>query len=169
MRITRRQVLAVMAGVPVAGGLGAGTLAWRWWDRPAGQGLKRLSEDEHGFAQALGEAWMPPGGDPPLSAADAGVGAFLDEVVDGMEPAMGRQIKLLLQALDDLTLPTHGSTFRALPLETRTAVLDGWLNGEIWLLRNAVQALLILLGTGFTIHPEMVARLRPYFPCGYGR
>jgi hypothetical protein len=125
--------------------------------------------DEHDFAQALGEAWMPPGGDPPLSAADAGVGAFLDEVVDGMEPAMGTQIKLLLQVLDDLTLPTHGACFRHLPLPTRIQVLEGWLHGDLWLLRNGVQALLILLGTGFAIHPDMVARLRPYFPCGYGR
>jgi hypothetical protein len=169
VKITRRQVLAALAGVPVAGGLGVGGTAWRWWDRPAGAGLKRLSADEHDLAQALGEAWMPPGGDPPLSAAEAGVGAFLDEVVDGMEPAMGRQLKLLLQALDDLTLPTHLSAFRHLPLETRTEVLDGWLNGDVWLLRNGVQALLILLGTGYTTHPEVVARLRPYFPCGYGR
>ncbi|MCB9699355.1 MAG: hypothetical protein H6738_21415 [Alphaproteobacteria bacterium] len=169
MKITRRHVLAVLAGVPVAGGLGVGSLAWRWWDRPAAEGLKRLSVDEHDFAQALGEAWMPRGGTPELSAADARVGVFLDEVVDGMEPDMGLQIKVLLQALDDLTVPTHLSAFRHLPLEARTEVLGGWLNSDLWPLRNGVQALLILLGTGFTTHPDMVEHLRDYFPCGFGR
>jgi hypothetical protein len=70
VKITRRQVLAAMAAVPVAGGLGAGGLAWRWWDRPAGAGLKRLSQDEHDFAQALGEAASKP--TPPASATGNG-------------------------------------------------------------------------------------------------
>lgn len=169
MTLTRRHVLAALAGVPVAGALGVGTLAFRWWDRPPGAGLQRLSPDEHDFAQAMAEAWMPPGGEPALSGADAELGRFLDEVVAGMEPAMAREFKLLLQALDDLTVPTRLSAFRHLDLPTRIEVLDGWLHHDQWLLRNATQAVLVLLGTGWTTHPEVVVHLRPYFRCGYGR
>src|SRR5262249_29739543 len=64
VRITRRQVLAAAAALPAAGGLAAAGLAWRWWDRPPGEGLKVLSAREHDFVQALAEAWLPPGGDP---------------------------------------------------------------------------------------------------------
>ena len=158
-----------MAGVPVAGGLAAGTTAWRWWDRPAADGLLALSSDEHDFTQALAEAWMPAGGDPPLSGADAQLGRFLDQVVDGMPPAGGRELKLLLQALDDLTLPTRLSPFRGLPLEVRQAILHGWLHHDQWLLRNAATALLVLIGVGWTIHPEVVGILRPHFRCAFGR
>ena len=169
MKIQRRHVLAALAAVPAVGALGAGGLAWRWWDRPAGEGLRRLSVDEHDFVVALAEAWLPAGGTPALSGADAGLGGFLDEVIDGMAPATGTQLKLLLQALDDLTLPTHGSAFRHLPLAARTEQLGAWLRSDLWLLRNGVQALLVLMGTGYTTHPEVVETLRPWFACGYGR
>ncbi len=168
MKITRRHVLAAMAGVPVAGGLGAGALAWRWWDRPPGQGLAALSQDEHDFVQAVAEAWMPPGGEPALSGADAQLGRYFDDVVAAMEPAGARELKLLLQALDDLTLPTRLAPFRSLPLDTRTEVLRGWLHHDQWLLRNAATALVVLVGVGWTIHPEVVGVLRPHFRCAFG-
>ena len=168
MRISRRQVLAAAAAVPVVGTLAAGGVAWRWWDRPPGAGLQRLSEDEHDFVQALAEAWIPPGGDPPLSGADARLGRFLDEVVAGMEPGMAREFKLLLQALDDLPLPTRFSTFRALPLADRQQVMNAWLSRDSWLLRSAVVGVMVLLGEGFAMHPDVIGRLRPHFRCGFG-
>ena len=48
-------------------------------------------------------------------------------------------------------------------------MLDGWLHSDLWLLRNAVQATLVLLGTGYTTHPSVVGVLQPWFACGYGR
>lgn len=169
MQITRRQVLAAMAAVPVAGALGVGTTAYRWWDRPPGAGLLQLSDDEHDFVQAFAEAWMPGGGDPALSGADAQLGRFLDGILDGMDPPGARQLKLLLQALDDLTLPTRLSAFRDLSLPDRSEVLHGWLHHEQWLLRNGAVALLVLVGVGYTTHPDVVGILQPHFRCGYGR
>jgi len=82
--ITRRQVLAAIGAVPVVGALGAAATAWQWWDRPAAEGLVALSADKHAFVQALAEAWMPPGGSPPISGAEAELGRFLDDVVGSM-------------------------------------------------------------------------------------
>jgi hypothetical protein len=169
MKITRRHVLAAMAAVPAVGAAAAGGLALRWWDRPPGEGLRRLSVDEHDFVVALAEAWLPAGGTPALSGADAELGRFLDEVIDGMAPETGTQLKLLLQALDDLPRLTRLSAFRHLPLADRTDVLRSWMHTDQWLLRNGVQALLVLMGTGYTTHPEVVETLRPWFACGYGR
>jgi hypothetical protein len=168
VRITRRQLLAAAAAVPVIGGLGAGGLAWRWWDRPAGAGLKRLSADEHAFVQALAEAWMPRGGDPELSGADARLGDFMDDVVDGMDRPAGRELKLLMQVLDDLTVPTHLAPFRTLSIEARAEVLEGWLHRSPWLLRNAASGVMVLVGEGWAMHPAVIDTLRPHFRCGFG-
>jgi hypothetical protein len=169
MKITRRHVLAALAAVPALGGLGAVGVAWRWWDRPPGAGLRCLSTDEHDFVVALAEAWLPAGGEPALSGADAELGVFLDDVLSGMVPATATELKLLLQALDDLPFFTYGASYRTLPLEDRITILGDWLHSDQWLLRNAVQAALVLVGTGYTTHPAVVETLRPWFACGVGR
>jgi len=169
MKITRRQVLAAAAAVPVAGGLAAAGVGWQWWDRPAGQGLTALSSEEHGFVQALAEAWMPAGGRPALSGADAQIGDFFDGVIAAMHPQTGRELKLLLHALDHLTVPTRLRPFQALGREVRSTVLAGWLDHPVMLVRDGVSAVMVLVGVGWTTHPEVVPVLRRMFPCGYGR
>lgn len=166
---TRRMVLAATAAVATAGALGVGTTAFRWWDRAPGAGLQALSDDEHAFVQAVAEAWMPAGGEPELSGADAELGAFFDEVVAGMERATGRELKLLLQLLDDLTVPTRLAAFRNLPLADRIEVLHGWLHSDLAPLRAGTQAVLVLIGVGWTTHPQVVGAIQPLFRCGYGR
>ena len=172
-RLSRRQLLVLAAAVPVAGGLlavgGTGTLAWQWWDRPAGVGLLCLATDEHAFVQAIAEAWMPPGGEPALSGSEAELGHFLDGILAGMPMPQANELKLLLQALDDLPYLTQGAPFRSLDLATRITVLDGWLHSDQWLLRNAIIGLLSLIGTGYTTHPDVLPYVRPHFKCAYGR
>lgn len=169
-RITRRHVLAAMGAVPVVGALGAGATAWQWWDRPPGDGLLSLSSDEHAFVQALAEAWLPPGGEPAISGAEARLGDFFDDVVAAMSDEQAVELKLLLQLLDDLPRATHwGRPFRALELEARIAQLDGWVHHDQWLLRNAAVAVLALIGGGYTTHPDVLPMLSPWFKCAYGR
>ena len=84
MSLSRRHVLAATTAVGVAGGLGVGTAAWRWWERPPGEGLQSLADDEYAFVQALAEAWMPAGGTPELSGADAALGNFIDGLISAM-------------------------------------------------------------------------------------
>lgn len=169
LNITRRQVVAAAAAVPVVGGLAAGTTVWRWWDRPPGDGLKSLSLDEHGFIQALAEAWMPRGGNPELSGADARLGDWMDDVVDAMEPQTAKELKLLMNAMDALPVATRLRPFQALPLETRTAVLNGWIQHPVSLVRDGISGILVLMGIGWTTHPEVVPIFRAMFRCGYGR
>lgn len=168
-RITRRQVLAAGAAVAVAGGLGAGATVWSWWDRPAGEGLKALSPEEHAFVQALAEAWMPRGGRPELSGADARIGDFFDDIIASMHPQTGREMRLLLHALDHLCVPRRGRRFTALPLQTRSEVLANWLDHPAFLVRDGTAAVMVMVGMGWTTHPDVAKVLRPMFPCGYGR
>lgn len=128
-----------------------------------------LSTDEYDTAQALAEAWMPPGGTPPLSGRDADLGAFFDDVLAGADPTTRKLMKALLQILDDATLPTHGSAFRTLGLEARTDALHGWLISSNGALRSASQGVIALMSMGWTTHPDVAAILQPMFGCGYGR
>ncbi len=169
MKITRRHILAAAAAVPVVGGLAAGGTAWQWWNRPAKSGLKALSEEEHAFVQSMAEAWMPPGGVPALSGAEAELGNFFDDCVDAMTDQTGKELKLLLHALDALTLPTHLAHFQTLPLATRSAVLAGWMDSPVYLIRDGVAGVMVLMGVGWTTHPDVVPLFRPLYRCGYGR
>jgi hypothetical protein len=168
LNVTRRHVTAALAALPVLGALSGGGLYLRWWDRPHGDALLALSDDEYALVQALAEAWMPPGGVPALSGADADLGRFVDDLVSRMPHPEKELLKVLLQALDDATLPTHLSSFTALPLDERTAVLKGWLNSDIAEERNAVRTVLILIGEGWVMHPDVSAVLADEFACGYG-
>jgi hypothetical protein len=170
MMPTRRQVLAALAAVPVAGALGAAATGYSWYDRPPGEGLAALSDDEHAFVQGLAEAWMPRGGNPALSGADAELGRFLDGILAAMRAEQRTELKLLLQLLDDLPRATHlGRPYRALSLDERIGQLRAWMQSDQWLLRNAVQAVLALLSGGYTTHPDVVGHLRPHFRCAFGR
>ncbi|MBX2799962.1 MAG: twin-arginine translocation signal domain-containing protein [Myxococcales bacterium] len=166
--ITRRAALAAVACAGVAGGVGAVT-ALRWWDRAPGEALVWLSADEHDFVQAVAEAWMPRGGTPSLSGADAQLGSFVDGVLEGMAPSAARETKLLLQALDDLPVVTRLRPYRRLPLHSRAEVLQGWLQSSLWPLRTGATALMMLIGLGWTTHPEVASIFQPHFGCGYGR
>lgn len=166
--LSRRQVMAALAAVPAAGALAAGVTALRWWDRPPGEGLAALSQDEHEFLVAVADAWMPPGGEPAISGSETGVADFLDGVVASMAPAAARELKLLFQALDDLPAPLRLAPFRKLPLEARIEVLQGWIHHDQWLLRNAALAVLVLVAESVAMHPDYAAILQPHFRCGYG-
>lgn len=168
MKLTRRHVLTALAAMPVLGAMGAGGLYLRWWDKPHGDGLLALSTDEYAFVQSIAEAWMPPGGTPALSGADADLGRFVDGLVANMPHPEKGLMKLLLQALDDATVPTHLSSFRALPLDTRTGVVKGWLTSSLVEERTVVRTLLLLIAEGWIMHPDVLASMRGEFPCGYG-
>jgi len=131
--------------------------------------LQVLSADEHAFVQALAEGWMPRGGVPELFGADAQLGAFLDDTLTVISPLNRKLIKLLMQVLDDSTLPTHLSTYTGLKQHDRTSVLHGWIHHDNPLARSAVQGLVVLIAVGWTTHPDVVAVLEPSMRCRYGR
>ena len=169
MKVTRRHVLAAAAAVPAAAALGAGGLALRWYDKPPGSGLSILSDDEYAFTQAFAEAWMPPGGTPALSVADADLGRWFDELLGSMAPTQQTLLKVLLQALDDMPVLTDGSRFVSLALERRTELVARWSTSNNAMFRAAISGLIVLLGMGWTTHPDVAPGLAHMFRCGWSR
>ena len=132
-----------------------------------GEHLVALSPTEWSFEQALGEAWMPPGGEPAISGAEAGVGGYVDQVVETMPQVQAKLFKVLLHLLDDATLPSHFTRFQQLELDARIEVLRGWVNHGNPLIRQATGAVLVLAAIGYTSHPEAAEAFRPQFRCGF--
>ena len=169
MALTRRQLLAATAATTAVSTGALGAHIWTWYNRAPGEGLYALAPEEHTFIQRLAEAWMPPGGEPAISGAEAQLGDYFDGVIAAMAPEQGRLLRMLLHVLDEETLPTHLARFSSLPLPTRTEVLAGWLSSPWFLQRQAVSAVMALLSFGYTEHPAVAAHLQPHFRCGFGR
>ena len=169
MPVTRRQLLASSAAAALAAAGGAGLVAWRWWDRPAGEGFTWLSEAEARFVAAYADALFPPGGTPALAGADAGLSGWFDVVLGGMPPDKAQQLKLLLHALENLGVFEGGAPFTELDRETRSAIVRTWTTSPIAPLRGSALSLGVLLGAGYTTHPETAAWFSGWHGCGYGR
>ena len=165
---TRRQLLTTLTALGVASAGGTALVGSRWWARPAGQGLSVLSDDEHEFLQAVAEAWMPRGGEPEVSGADANLGVFMDQLLAQSDESITGPLKALFQVLDDTTRATHLSAYRHLPLDARREVLRGWLVSDVSLFRRAVHGMMALLSMGWSQHPDVIRVLRPSFACGWG-
>ncbi len=168
MGITRRQVLVATGAMAAAATVGIAGTAGRWVNAAPAEGLVHLASDEHAFVNALAGAWMPAGGEVAIAGEDAGVGDFMDEMV-GYLPELERTLfKTLLQALDERTVFTHGATFKNLALQTRSELLERWMDSPLYLERQATGAVLALVAFGYTRHPEVSEFLSGLYGCGYG-
>jgi len=168
MRITRRHLLALSAATAAVGAIGAGGLAIRWWDQPPGTPLEILSREEAEIVAAIAATAYPATTAIPLDGGDARLDRFFDQMLLHMPEPVAKLLKLLLHGLDGGTVLTHGSTFTALSEVDRSSALRGWMHHEIAELRNAAQSLVLLLGMGWSIHPQVAPTMQRYHACGYG-
>lgn len=169
MQITRRTLLALTAASAVATGLCAGGTALRWWDAPPGGGFRQLSADEAAFVRAFSAAAFPGGAFISLDGGEADMDRFFDALLDGMEPLTADLLKLLAQALQRATLLTHGGVFTGLTVDERQEALMGWYHSDVADVRSAVTSFIVLLGMGYTTHPEVSPLMSQWHRCGYGR
>jgi len=163
MRITRRHVLALGGALAAAAAVGAGGVGLSWWDQPADAPYSLLSEEEGRFLIAYAEALYPPGGEPALSGGEAGLDRFVDAVLSHMPDFQASGTRLLCHAVE-----AFGGGFTALPLAERQALILEWLMHPIAEVRSVNQSLVLLLGMGYTTHPEAVGFFADMTRCGYG-
>lgn len=169
MKITRRHLLALSAASAAATALCAGGVATQWWAQPADGNHRKLAAEEARFVRGFAGAAFPAGPYIALSGADAGIDDFFDAVLDGMPDITADLLRLLMHALEHAPLPIHGGRFTMLPLDKQQHVLQGWLHHDIAEFRGAVSSLLVLLGMGYTTHPDVAPIMGAWHRCGYGR
>jgi len=168
MRITRRHLLALSAGTTAAAALVAGGIATQWWNQPAEAPFEVLNRDEAEFVRAWASAAYPANAIIPLAGESAGLDRFFDQMLKTTPAEPAKLLRLLLHALNTATYPTDGMTFSSLPKDRRKAVFDSWIRSDLSPFRSATQSLVLLLGMGWSIHPEVAPHMRGLHSCGYG-
>ncbi len=148
---------------------GAGALTFRWYHREPGSAFQHLSENEAELLRAIAGVVWPATSRCPLSGADAELDHFFDAIL-GTWPAATRDlIRVLINALDDLCTLEHGAGLRALDEQARSAAFMAWVDSDLLELRSAVQSLVVLLGQGWSTHPDVGGIVPSLYKCGYGR
>lgn len=170
MHLSRRSLLAGTAAAAAVGAAAGGAAVYRqWWDQPAAQGFRELSEEEAAFIRAFAGAVFPPGEVVALDGGAAGLDHFLDDVLHHGPAEVGRLLRLLLHALDSAPRLRLDAAFVAQDLAQRQATVHGWLYSPLAEIRSATQALVVLIGMGYTTTAPLSALLSPMHGCGYSR
>jgi hypothetical protein len=168
VHVSRRQLLALaVAGAAVAM-VGSGIAVRSWWERPPGQGYRVLDETEGAIVQALAGAAFPPGGDVAVAGSAMGLDHFFDEMLAHMETTGARELRLLLRALDAGPMLSHASSFRSLAAGDQRTTLATWLDDDLLEVRAAAMGVLVLLGSGWALHPQVSAVFARWHQCGFG-
>jgi len=168
MPITRRHFIALGAATAVSATLVGTTALVNWWDTTPEEPYQTLDQHEANVLRHFAAASFPSGDTIPLDGGKAQLDRFFDTIVLSMTDENRKLLKLLIQAIDKLSLPLHFSTFSNLPLSTQRELLQMWLAHDNHLIRGAIHSLVLLLGMGYTTHPIAAQRLEPSFRCGFG-
>ena len=172
MQVTRRHLLGLAAAATGAAAIGlatAGVTVATWWDAPIAPGFRNLSADEARFVRALASAAFPTTPTVPFDAESAGLDQFVDTSMDALAPDIRKALRALLHALDASTLPTRGARLSSLDLAARQDVLMGWLGSSSPEVRGVGNMLTLILGIGYTTHPQVAPYLRAMHGCAFGR
>lgn len=168
MTITRRQLLQWTAALSVASSVAVGINVSSWWNTEPEHPYENLNLIESAVVNSVSGAAFPTGNTIELNGEDAGLDRFFDELLSSMSSENKSLLKLLLEAIDRATLPTHGTYFTDLSLRERQHCIQQWLDHPSHLIRGAIQSLIVLLGMGYTAHPVASTHLSQYFRCGFG-
>ena len=169
MKISRRHLLALSAGTAAVGAMGSAGLTLHWWNQAAHEPYTSLSKPEGEFIRAWSGVAYPSTITVPIDGASANLDRFFDQLL-GVTPSDTKALlKFLLHGLDALSVPTHGATFRTLERDSQRELFDTWIHSDSSMLRSAVQSLTILIGMGWSTHPEVAPTIQKLHKCGYGR
>jgi hypothetical protein len=168
MQITRRHLLALSAATAAAGALFVGGTVARWWDQPPSAPFVALSDPEARFVRAWAAAAFPGGEVLATDGGTAGLDRFFDATLSHLPDTQRKLLKLLIHALDTGTIAFAGSSFTALSPEDARVVFHKLSAHDLAELRGAASGLTVLLGMGYTVHPDVAPMMARWHRCGYG-
>lgn len=169
MNVTRRHLLALAAGTTAAATVTGGAVIASWWNSPPDAPYTNLTSDEASFLRAWAGAAFPATQALPLAGEDAGLDRFFDEMLNHTPSDAATLLRLLINALNTSTVVTHGASFSSLGATERSQTFEDWTHAQVAHFRSATQSLVLLLGMGWSTHPEVAPHMRLLHSCGYGR
>lgn len=168
MPITRRHLLALGAATAAAGAIGVGGTLAHWWNQAPTAPFQALSDAEATFVRAWAGAAFPPGDVLSTDGAEAGLDRFFDLTLTHLPDIQRSLLKLLIHALDTGSIAMAGASFTALsPTDARQA-FHRFHAHDLAEVRGAAQSLTVLLGMGYTTHPDVAPTMARWHRCGYG-
>jgi hypothetical protein len=168
-RITRRQLLALGAAVAAAGTVGTGATVASWWNQAPVGTFRHLSAPEAEFIRAVAGAMFPTTQTIPFDAENAGIDHFLDEAMANLPDELQKALRLLLHGLDAWPRLGRWSRFSELPLDARQDIIQGWNDSSLPEIRAIGNMLTLLVGIGYTTHPDVAPWFRSMHGCAFGR
>lgn len=168
MQISRRKLLLIMGSCTAATAVATSATLYSWWNCPPEKPYDSLNTEEALTIQHIAAAVFPGGSALALDGGAAQLDHFFDSLLQNLPEENSSLLKLLLHAIENGTLLTDATFFSNLPLERRQDLIDQWLHNDNHVLRSAIQSLVVLLGIGYTSHPEASKVLTQYFRCGFG-
>ena len=168
MMLSRRQLIKICAAVGISSGIGISALGFRWWDVPAGVPYRKMSIEEATVLTIIAHAAFPPGPIIAQNANDLKIDRFFDHLLSNMPMVQTKLLKLLLNALNTAPYLEIKSSLSSQSSIEQQEQVEKWLNHPNYLFRNAVTSLVILIGMGYTAHPEVSPYFSQMHQCGYG-
>ena len=168
MKLTRRHLLALGAATSAAAAAGLTSTVAHWWDQPAAADFSHLSANEARFVRAWASAAFPSGEVIALHGADAGLDRFFDGMLSSLPDTQRKLLKLLLNALDTSSIAIAGARFHQLSETDARQVFHRLNEHELAEVRGAVTGLTVLLGMGYSTHPQVAPVMARWHRCGYG-
>ena len=127
-----------------------------------------LHEDEAHFVRAWASVAFPRTATTPIAGEDADLDHFFDGVLQRSPETTANLLTVLLNALNTASIVSHGDRFVALTQSDRNACFESWTHSNTGVFRSACQGLVLLLGMGWSTHPEVAPTFALMHSCGYG-
>lgn len=161
--------------VGLGGAAMAGLTAWRagvWWDQPAAQGFRILSQHEVLISDAIAEGLFP-GEQGAMrvipSGPQLGLTRYLDDLlVEMLDEVMGNGIRVLMHAIDEMAIFGGGGSatrFHKRSLEERIVILEAWDGSSLSTRRSVFSALKLFYAMGYCEHPEILSAMQIEYSC----
>ena len=165
-KLTRKKFLQWSSVLTLAVGTAASIEVHSWWDTDPETPFQTLNQQEASVVRAVAGAAFPTGETIQLDGSDANLDRFFDELLMAMTSENRTLLKLLLEAIDHITLPTEASHFSILDTSVQQEYLHTWLNHNNHLIRGAFTLLVLEWGHA---HPTASVPLSKLFRCGFGQ
>ena len=168
MALTRRQLITIGAIAGISSGVGITVIGISWWNTPADAPYQNMNHDEALILSIIAGAAFPAGRVISLDGSMLNLDRFFDQMLSDMPELQSKLLKLLLNALNSAPYLDFKNTLSAQSPTEQKEQLQRWLNHPNHLFRNAVTSLVILIGMGYTSHPEVSPYFNQMHRCGYG-
>ena len=168
MSLNRRQLLKLGALSGVSFGIALSVVGHQWWNTPPAAPYESLSDQEAKIVMAISAAAFPAGQSIAKDPRTLLLDRYFDQLLLHMPEMQRRLLKLLLNALNSAPYLQFSTSLLSQSPAQQENQLQEWLNHSNHLFRNAVTSLVILLGMGYTAHPDISPFFSTLHQCGYG-